>query len=145
MECWRGGIDCSRAADAERDFAVLRFEGVGARNGAAKADSRMKRHCWRACDEIWQWLDASRIGSKHFAAIRASANRARNSPYTARSAAWSAQEQRNVGGAEGDVSRQHWRKGIAPTSSGFGRIFIVCATGKSGAGNPGDTAATLAK
>jgi 2-oxo-4-hydroxy-4-carboxy-5-ureidoimidazoline decarboxylase len=82
-----------------------------------------------ASDDTWRslaesdWLEAfrshPRIGESH-------------SPKAAsqRSAAWSAQEQQNVAGADdsvklalGDGNREYERR--------FSRIFIVCATGKS--------------
>lgn len=49
---------------------------------------------------------------------------------TARSAAWSGQEQRNVGGAPGDV-KTALAEGNRAYEQRFHRVFIVCATGKS--------------
>ena len=74
-------------------------------------------------------------GSKHSKVIPESASRGLTSSTAsaaAQSVEWSAQEQRKVGDAEAalkialaDANREYERR--------FGRIFIVCATGKSAA------------
>jgi 2-oxo-4-hydroxy-4-carboxy-5-ureidoimidazoline decarboxylase len=55
---------------------------------------------------------------------------ARSSGANARSAGWSAQEQRNVTSA-GDDLKLELAEGNREYEKRFGRIFIVCATGKS--------------
>jgi len=83
----------------------------------------------RASDEIWNhlesqdWMEAlsrhPRIGERK--APQAA---------TARSAAWSAQEQQNVSAAAETV--QHaLANGNREYEQRFGRVFIVCATGKT--------------
>ena len=82
-----------------------------------------------ACDEVWKnlpesdWLEAfrshPRIGESRSA-----------TSISARSAAWSGEEQRRVGVAEEDV-RSLLANGNRAYEQRFSRIFIVCATGKS--------------
>jgi 2-oxo-4-hydroxy-4-carboxy-5-ureidoimidazoline decarboxylase len=84
-----------------------------------------------ACDEIWKtlpesdWLEAfrshPRIGGSRAAA---------SAPE--QSAAWSGEEQRKVGAAGEDV-KSLLAEGNRSYEQRFGRIFIVCATGKSAA------------
>ncbi|HTC41890.1 MAG TPA: 2-oxo-4-hydroxy-4-carboxy-5-ureidoimidazoline decarboxylase [Candidatus Acidoferrales bacterium] len=81
------------------------------------------------CDEVCKCLTESdwdeafrshpRIGESH-PEIRS----------TARSAAWSGQEQRNVGGASEDA-KTALAEGNRAYEQRFHRIFIVCAAGKS--------------
>lgn len=83
-----------------------------------------------ACDEVWKslsapdWLEAfcshPRIGESF---------RPPSSP--AQSAAWSAEEQKKVSFAKEDV-RAALAEGNRAYERRFNRIFIVCATGKSG-------------
>jgi len=80
-----------------------------------------------ASDEVWRelslpdWLEAfrshPRIGESH-------------APATPRSAAWSGEEQRNVGEAKDDI-KTALAEGNRAYEERFHRIFIVCATGKS--------------
>jgi OHCU decarboxylase len=84
-----------------------------------------------ACDETWKslpevdWLEAfcshPRIGESRAAA---------SAP--AQSEAWSGEEQRKVGAADEDV-KSLLAEGNRSYEQRFGRIFIVCATGKSAA------------
>lgn len=62
--------------------------------------------------------------------IGESAEPLRSSDSQARSAGWSAQEQQNIGFAGDDVKRE-LAEGNREYEKRFGRIFIVCATGKS--------------
>jgi OHCU decarboxylase len=83
-----------------------------------------------ACDEIWKslseadWLEAfrshPRIGESRAAASAPA------------SAVWSGEEQRKVGAADEDV-KSLLAEGNRSYERRFGRIFIVCATGKSAA------------
>jgi len=84
-----------------------------------------------ASDQVWRglrkqdWLEACeshpRIGES--AAKKAASGR---------SAEWSAQEQRSVG-VEDDASKSALAEGNREYEARFGRIFIVCASGKGGA------------
>ena len=84
-----------------------------------------------ACDQVWKnlpesdWLEAfrshPRIGESR-AAVSASAP----------SAAWSGEEQRKVGVAAEEI-KASLAEGNRTYEQRFRRIFIVCATGKSGA------------
>jgi 2-oxo-4-hydroxy-4-carboxy-5-ureidoimidazoline decarboxylase len=82
-----------------------------------------------ASDEIWHslkesdWLEAFRSHPR----IGESRSPKAASP---QSAAWSAQEQRNVADAN-DAVRIALAEGNSAYERRFGRIFIVCATGKS--------------
>lgn len=83
-----------------------------------------------ASDETWRnlaeedWMEAfrshPRIGESRAAEVA-----------PAQSAAWSAQEQREVAGA-GDVVKISLAEGNREYEKRFGHIFIVCATEKSG-------------
>jgi 2-oxo-4-hydroxy-4-carboxy-5-ureidoimidazoline decarboxylase len=80
-------------------------------------------------DDVWMHLDPAdwdeafsshpRIGEKKVPVVA-----------TAKSAAWSGQEQRGVGHAGADV-QERLRAGNAEYERRFGRIYIVCAAGKS--------------
>lgn len=82
-----------------------------------------------AAQEIWRnlseadWIEAfrshPRIGETR-----------PEQPSHARSAGWSAQEQRNAGAA-GDVAKMALAEANLEYEKRFGRIFIVCANGKS--------------
>jgi 2-oxo-4-hydroxy-4-carboxy-5-ureidoimidazoline decarboxylase len=97
-----------------------------------------------ASDEVWQsltesdWLEAfrshPRIGESGTSEAEIGESRIGESPSPkealVRSAAWSEQEQRNVAGAN-DAVRIALAEGNRAYERKFGRIFIVCATGKS--------------
>ena len=82
-----------------------------------------------ACDEVWNnlpesaWLDAfrshPRIGESKAPAAA-----------SAQSAAWSEGEQQQVGAAD-DTVKAALAEGNRAYESKFGRIFIICATGRS--------------
>jgi 2-oxo-4-hydroxy-4-carboxy-5-ureidoimidazoline decarboxylase len=100
-----------------------------ARKMAARRPIANEAALLAACDQIWNslpecdWLEAfqshPRIGES-------------NSPEasTARSIAWSGEEQRQVGSADEGV-RMALVEGNRAYEDRFKRIFIVCATGKS--------------
>jgi 2-oxo-4-hydroxy-4-carboxy-5-ureidoimidazoline decarboxylase len=83
-----------------------------------------------ASDEVWHnlveedWMEAfrshPRIGESRAAEVAPT-----------RSAAWSAQEQREIATA-GDAVKRSLADGNREYEKRFGHIFIVCATGKSG-------------
>jgi 2-oxo-4-hydroxy-4-carboxy-5-ureidoimidazoline decarboxylase len=104
---------------------------VWARAMAARRPIRTEVDLLAACDAIWKGLPASdwieafqnhpRIGdSKAPSAAAASAQ----------SAAWSRTEQQKAGNA-GDAVKAALAEGNRVYEQRFGRIFIVCATGKS--------------
>jgi 2-oxo-4-hydroxy-4-carboxy-5-ureidoimidazoline decarboxylase len=82
-----------------------------------------------ASDEVWReltecdWLEAfrshPRIGESHAA-----------QPVRARSAAWSGEEQRQMSAADEEM-KMRLAEGNRAYEGRFGRIFLVCATGKS--------------
>jgi 2-oxo-4-hydroxy-4-carboxy-5-ureidoimidazoline decarboxylase len=83
-----------------------------------------------AADETWRnlagadWREAFR-GHPRIGESQASSSRALSS------AAWSKQEQQDVGSAE-DAVKIELGRGNQEYERRFGQIFIVCATGKSG-------------
>lgn len=62
--------------------------------------------------------------------IGETADSARSSASASRSETWSAQEQQSIASADDDVKRE-LAEGNREYEKRFGRIFIVCATGKS--------------
>jgi len=100
-----------------------------ARELAARRPLRDEASLLAASDESWKslgeqdWLEAfskhPRIG-EHKAPAAASAQ----------SASWSAQEQRNAGTA-GEALQQELAEANREYERRFGRLFIVCATGKA--------------
>ena len=83
----------------------------------------------RASDEIWRGLPEADWQEAFDSHPRIGASSAPPSA-TARSASWSAQEQKNVGRAD-DAIKLALAEGNRQYESRFGRIFIVCATGKT--------------
>jgi 2-oxo-4-hydroxy-4-carboxy-5-ureidoimidazoline decarboxylase len=82
---------------------------------------RASEACWQSLTEE-DWLEAfrshPRIGEQHA-----------QSETTATSAAWSRSEQGQMKDADADIVSQ-MRQGHRAYEERFGRIFIVCATGK---------------
>lgn len=99
-----------------------------ARELAARRPLRDGTSLLAASDEIWnsigeqEWVEAfskhPRIGERKAPAAA-----------SAQSASWSAQEQRNVASA-GDAVQQELAAANREYEQRFGRVFIVCATGK---------------
>lgn len=99
-----------------------------ARELAARRPLRDGTSLLAASDEIWnsigeqEWVEAfsthPRIGERKAPAAA-----------SAQSASWSAQEQRNVASA-GDAVQQELAAANHEYEQRFGRVFIVCATGK---------------
>ena len=102
-----------------------------ARELAARRPLRDATSLLTASDEIWKslgerdWVEAfskhPRIGERKGPAAA-----------SVRSASWSEQEQRNVGTA-GDALQQELAEANREYEQRFGRVFIVCATGKGAA------------
>ncbi len=119
------------AAEAESEILACCGSRKWARGLARRRPLADEETLLRASDEIWRslrepdWMEAfrshPRIGEPRS-----------EQPVNQRSAAWSAHEQGNVSAGSGDLkialgeaNREYERR--------FGHIFIVCATGKSGA------------
>ncbi|HZC22871.1 MAG TPA: 2-oxo-4-hydroxy-4-carboxy-5-ureidoimidazoline decarboxylase [Candidatus Binatia bacterium] len=100
-----------------------------ARELAARRPLRDETSLLAASDEIWKslserdWVDAF---SKHPRIGESKAPAAAS----AQSASWSAQEQRNVGMAW-DALQHELAEANREYEQRFGRVFIVCATGKA--------------
>lgn len=127
------------AADAEKEIALCCGSRAWAREMAKRRPVADAGALLAASDEIWrglgeqEWLEGFRSHP------RIGESRA-DKPVEARSAAWSAQEQSGVGradagGADADIDaiKAALAEGNREYERRFGRIFIVCATGKSGA------------
>lgn len=117
------------AADAAREVLACCGSSAWARDLAARRPFGNEAALVAASDEVWNglaaadWMEAfsrhPRIGRRKAPAVASS-----------QSAAWSAQEQKDVSAADESVqaallagNREYEKK--------FGRVFIVCATGKS--------------
>ncbi len=117
-------------ADAENEILACCGSRAWARGMALRRPLADEAALLGASDEIWRglseadWMEAfrshPRIGESR-----------PEQPVHARSAAWSAQEQSGVT-AEGDRIKVALAEGNREYERRFGRIFIVCATGKSG-------------
>jgi 2-oxo-4-hydroxy-4-carboxy-5-ureidoimidazoline decarboxylase len=128
------------AADAENEILPCCGSRAWARGLASRRPIADEASLLAASDETWRalgesdWLEAfrshPRIGETH--AVSAMGERSVGE----RSAAWSAQEQSNVT-AEADNNADAVKIALAAANRDyeqrFGRIFIVCATGKSAA------------
>ena len=118
-----------RAEDAEREVLHCCGSTAWARALAARRPFASEDELLEASDRIWSglgeqdWMEAfathPRIGQ-------------RKAPETAssQSASWSAQEQKGVGDAE-EAVRAALAEGNRKYEQRFGRVFLVCATGKS--------------
>jgi 2-oxo-4-hydroxy-4-carboxy-5-ureidoimidazoline decarboxylase len=84
-----------------------------------------------ASDETWRNLDESDWMEAFNSHPRIGESKARN-PSAHRSATWAMQEQKKVAEA-GDAVKIALAEGNREYEKKFGRIFIVCATGKSAA------------
>jgi 2-oxo-4-hydroxy-4-carboxy-5-ureidoimidazoline decarboxylase len=100
-------------------------EGMAARRPFADSASLLA-----ASDETWRDLPAEDWMEAFRSHPRIGESQASQSP-SAKSAAWSTQEQRNVAAA-GDATKIALAEANREYDRRFGHIFIVCATGKSG-------------
>lgn len=82
-------------------------------------------------DEVWRQLDPT-DWDEAFASHPRIGEKKAPAGATAKSAVWSSQEQSGVDQAAEDV-QQRLRRANAEYERRFGRIYIVCATGKSAA------------
>lgn len=115
--------------EAEHEILSCCGSRVWAHEMAARRPLADEASALSAADEIWRnlaeadWIEAfrshPRIGETR-----------PEQPSHARSAEWSAQEQRNAAPA-GDVAKIALAEANREYEKRFGRIFIVCANGKS--------------
>jgi 2-oxo-4-hydroxy-4-carboxy-5-ureidoimidazoline decarboxylase len=137
-------FECGRASDMSSVLA--RWNGLSAGEAAEEILACCGSAAWAsaiaarrpfvdeaalitASDEIWNqlmardWMEAfskhPRIGERKVPALA-----------SAQSAAWSAQEQQKVATA-GEAGQADLMRGSREYERRFGRVFIVCATGKS--------------
>ncbi len=82
-----------------------------------------------AADEVWRKL-AVKDWMEAFASHPRIGERKARESATAQSAAWSAQEQRDAAAAD-DAVKAALAAGNAEYERRFGRVFLMCATGKS--------------
>jgi len=82
-----------------------------------------------AADEVWRKL-AVKDWMEAFASHPRIGERKAPESATAQSAAWSAQEQRDAAAAD-DAVKAALAAGNTDYERRFGRVFLVCATGKS--------------
>jgi 2-oxo-4-hydroxy-4-carboxy-5-ureidoimidazoline decarboxylase len=117
------------AEDAAREILPCCGSAAWARAVAARRPLDDDTSLLAASDETWRSLGASdwmeafskhpRIGERKAPPVA-----------SAQAAAWSAQEQRNVADP-GDMMQLALAEGNREYERRFGRVFIVCATGKS--------------
>jgi 2-oxo-4-hydroxy-4-carboxy-5-ureidoimidazoline decarboxylase len=119
-------------AGAEKEIAACCGSKAWARELSRRRPFGNDASLLAAADEVWRalsaddWMEAFR-GHPRIGESRAAR------PVEARSAAWSAQEQSGVGGEEADATKASLDEANREYEQRFGHIFIVCATGKSGA------------
>jgi len=106
----------------------------GSQTWAARMAARRPVHTeailLAAADEIWRNLNETDLTEAFHSHPRIGESGS-GVPALAQSSAWSAQEQQNVSSAE-DTLKRALAQGNREYENKFGRIFIVCATGKSG-------------
>src|SRR5208282_4277585 len=117
-------------AEAENEIVACCGSRAWARGMAQRRPFAEAAALLGASDEIWRGLSEADWTEAFRSHPRIGGSRA-GQPVHARSAAWSAQEQRRVT-AEGDRIKIALAEGNREYERRFGRIFIVCATGKSG-------------
>ena len=100
-----------------------------ARAMATRRPIRSEADLLAACDAIWKGLPVSDWVESFQSHPRIGDSKV-PSAASAQSATWSRTEQQNVGNA-GDVVKAALAEGNRAYEQRFGRIFIVCATGKS--------------
>jgi 2-oxo-4-hydroxy-4-carboxy-5-ureidoimidazoline decarboxylase len=126
---WNGLL----AAEAEKEISPCCGSSAWARGVVARRPFANRDALLGASDETWRalsdedWLEAFRA---HPRIGESKAER----PVPARSAAWSAEEQGALASEmDAESIKARLAEGNHEYERRFGRIFIVCATGKSGA------------
>jgi 2-oxo-4-hydroxy-4-carboxy-5-ureidoimidazoline decarboxylase len=116
--------------EAENEIVVCCGSRAWARRMASRRPIADEELLLTASDEVWRslseqdWMEAFQSHPRIGESAAQTVNR--------RSAAWSANEQRNVS-READTVKAELAQGNREYERRFGRIFIVCATGKTGA------------
>jgi 2-oxo-4-hydroxy-4-carboxy-5-ureidoimidazoline decarboxylase len=118
------------AQEAEAEILPCCGSRAWARDMVSRRVLRDERAVLAASDEAWQNLEKSDWIEAFRSHPRIGEQSAQQSP-DARSAAWSAQEQRDAATADARV-RAALQEGNREYERRFGRIFIVCASGKTG-------------
>jgi OHCU decarboxylase len=120
----------SPADDAENEILPCCGSRAWARGMAARRPFQDEASVLAASDETWRNLSEPDWMEAFASHPRIGESRAPESA-TARSAAWSSQEQRDADAADDNV-RTAMQEANRDYERRFGRIFIVCASGKSG-------------
>lgn len=115
--------------EATEDILPCSGSRAWARAMAARRPIRTEADLFAACDAIWKGLPVSDWIEAFQSHPRIGDSKA-PSAASAQSAAWSKTEQQNVGTA-GEAVKRALAEGNRAYEHRFGRIFIVCATGKS--------------
>ena len=118
------------AAEAENEIVSCCGSRAWARGMVAGRPIADERALLAAADEVWRGLSQQDQDEAFRSHPRIGESRAEKA-VDARSATWSAQEQSALRGE--DLVKAALAEGNREYEKRFGRIFIVCATGKSGA------------
>jgi 2-oxo-4-hydroxy-4-carboxy-5-ureidoimidazoline decarboxylase len=119
------------AEEAENEIVACCGSRAWARQMASRRPIADAAVLLSASDDVWHILSEQDWIEAFQSHPRIGASRAEPC-VDRRSAGWSADEQRRVGD-EGDAVKVALEKGNHEYEQRFGRIFIVCATGKTGA------------
>ncbi len=119
------------AAEAEREMLDCCGSLAGARELAARRPLKDELSLVAAADEVWNRLPA-RDWQEAFSKHPRIGERKAPGHASSQSAEWSAQEQKRAELAE-EAVQAALAQGNAEYENKFGRVFIVCATGKSAA------------
>jgi 2-oxo-4-hydroxy-4-carboxy-5-ureidoimidazoline decarboxylase len=121
------------AAEAEKEISASCGSGAWARGVVGRRPFADREALLAASDETWRALSEEDRLEAFRAHPRIGESKAQK-PVQAQSAAWSAREQ---GGLAKEMDAEAIKAALAEGNreyeQRFGRIFIVCATGKSGA------------
>jgi 2-oxo-4-hydroxy-4-carboxy-5-ureidoimidazoline decarboxylase len=117
------------AEEAEREILSCCGSSAWARGMASRRPLTAEAALLAASDETWRNLGEADWTEAFRSHPRIGESRAEKGS-SVRSAAWSAQEQRNVADA-GDTAKIALAEGNREYERKFGRIFIVCAAGKT--------------
>ena len=122
--------NCLPADEAENEILPCCGSRAWARGMAARRPYQDEASVLAGSDETWRNLSETDWMEAFASHPRIGESRAPQSA-TARSTAWSSQEQRDAAAADDSV-RTALREANGDYERRFGRIFIVCAAGKSG-------------
>ena len=119
------------AAEAEEEILACCGSRAWAQGMVERRPFAIEAEILKAASEIWRGLDERDWGEAFHSHPRIGEQRAEQ-PSHARSAVWSEEEQKRVG-LETDAVKAELAEANREYERRFGRIFIICATGKSGA------------